>query len=207
MAGKIVVLEEITRRSWFLVKLYSFCGFQVCYLRATKGCQHKRWIGVYKKEGWLLSFERGLQFDLSDGFYTDKAFENIEPVYRAIKSCSVWIERIIRLYGNRHIELAFKKKLVSELSRFYYLNTLFEEVVLRFKRSTVFFIPGNGNYFERMYFDALASYQRLNALVKENAPASLKDTVVEFPFWLKMYSFIHDLALRLCFLGKTLAMA
>lgn len=78
--------------------------------------------------------------DYYEGMWTYKAFDNIENVYSSLAQSS-FIQRLVARFDYAG-ELAIKKELNAHLSRFFYLDELFN-ILSRISYFRIYFIPAN----------------------------------------------------------------
>jgi polysaccharide biosynthesis PFTS motif protein len=193
MPNKIIVFEKISDFFRPFLRCYSLFGYKVYYLRASQKSLSKKWVIDYENKGYISRINPDCQFSYDKVFYPDMAFSNIENIYRSVSAESEAIKRVVYLYQDAHVNLALKKKLIFELSRFYFLNTLLNELGKQLSFKSFYFVPGDGNIFNPINNDPLSSYNQLLKLVKKNKPSSLKETNCSFPLWYVCFSFMRNI--------------
>src|SRR3989338_1592858 len=141
MNKKIIIFEEIFPSHKWVIRLYLSRGFAVYYYRINSLTRPKRWLITYLEDGSLIEMDEVYDFlSTTTGYCPDLAYKNIDRVAAYLIQNDGIKRRIVSLYKDEMVYNAFKKNLLGELSRFYYLNIIFHNLNKLFPGERVLFV-------------------------------------------------------------------
>ena len=173
-----------------LIRWYLFKGKKVYFFRLNKLCGNKSWVNNYIDRGNIKRLKFDQSLDTFDGVYYDSAFDNINIFSRILRK-NKSIEKVERLYDDKHIKLAFKKVLNEKLARFYYLNYILSKIQDKYPNRKITFIPSNGIEIYRTDGCEIYDYFKFYKWAEILGAGRLDTSKIKFPIWATAGSYIN----------------
>ncbi len=188
--NKVVIFEEIKNTNYWIIFVYRILGYEIYFLRSNRLITNRKWFKKCLQKKFIERIEIGLQNIPFSGFYSDKAYDNVELVYRHISDNSLIIKKVISLFRNKNIELGYKKNINQGLSRFYYINHILNILSKDFSFQKITFIPSNGIEVYRTDNCEIYDYFKFYKWAKAINANLFNTNNIKFPIWTVVFSYI-----------------
>ncbi len=196
MNRKIIVFEEISRAHRWVIRWYLLRGFEIYYYRINSSAKEKAWCKKIIADRSIIKIDNKYDFlSIAIGFCPDLAYKNIDRISENIIDGDEVVGRLINLYGDSLISNAFKKNLLGELHRFYYLNHIRHMLNALFPDRAVHFVYTLGKELHRTYVVDIDTYRSLKDLIVKSRAFCYEDDNAIFPLWFVVSSRMNRLAM------------
>lgn len=204
MSHRIVVFEEIHKYSRYLVKWYRARGCKIYFLRVNKLCVDKEWFTRYLRDGLIQKINFGGLHDNLTYYCPDGAHKNTELIYNVCFKNHLLIQKLIFLFRDNHIALAYKKYLLQRLSFFYHLNRIINMLNAKFKDDRVIFMSSNGIDVYRTDGREVYDYLKLEGLAKIAGADFFDRGNVVFPVFSIACSYVKAIMQKIAVIIQTI---
>ena len=169
MDEKIIVFEEILPWHRIVITWYRLRGFGIFYYRITNSASQAAWCRRLVSKGSIAKIDSRYDFlSIAIGLCPDLAYENINAIYSSGVDNDEVVKRFTGLYGDRLMHNAFKKTLLGELQRFYYLNYIMHMVHTLFPDKTAHLVYTLNRELHRTYVVDIGAYRGFRDLALKN---------------------------------------
>jgi len=201
----MIFFEEIKPIHLRLIQGYLLKREKIYFLRVNKNCYTKQWFEKCIAAGYLKKSTISFELGFADGFYHDKAFDNVEIFYQGYLNSAI-LKRVKKLYNNSKSDLAFKKVLNQGLARFYYLNFIFKEIEKTYSDKRIIFIPSNGVEVYRTEGCDIYDYCKFYRQASQRGADHFKVNAVKFPLWATAISYSNAFRRKFILIRKIAAL-
>lgn len=167
-----VFIEKARFYHYFFIKNYIKKGYKVYIFYFDYKKIRKRWL-----RGLI---DNGLVYKILPNFIREShllALDNVEGVYKSLFSNSRLKNSMVRIFGDRNIELFYKKALLEELCNFYAVHIAIRDSLEDKKNEGVLLVPGK-------YFSILK-------MVKKTKAKFFEFSNIKVPYWANCVNYIN----------------
>ena len=143
-----IIFERLTSVHFPLLRYYLWKQREIKFFDNEGSARKKNWVKKLVKDGKISAIPP-IGYVYNECYGT--ALDNIEKLYKYLANGSTLVREMIKIYGDETIELAYKKELTRELSKFYYINSyLHHEESKLGANERILFIPHRYNKYLRL---------------------------------------------------------
>ena len=189
--NKFILFEEIKSIHRWAIPFYLLFEYKVYYVRLHMKCANKNWVNTLKQQNKIYEIDNDKFWssDYFNGYNYDLAFDNMDHFFVEFQNSRV-IKYLKKIIKNDAVELIFKKQLVHELARFYYLNSFLHKIQNHFAEFKIVFIPTNGIQRLRTEGCEISDYKLYSTIALRNQAFFLDTSKIKFSKLSIIISFI-----------------
>ena len=151
-----IIFERITSLQFPILSYYLGKQKEIEFFDNDNSTRNKNWVRKLVKKGKISEIPP-IGYVYSECYGT--ALDNIDRVYEYLADGSTLIREMVKIYGDKNIELAYRKELTRNLSGFYYINSYLDQEARQLQDGErILFIPYKYGQYLRLVRESGAFY-------------------------------------------------
>jgi len=151
-----IIFERITSLQFPILSYYLGKHKGIEFFDNDNYTKNRNWVRNLIKNGKIAEIPP-IGYVYSECYGT--ALDNVDRVYEYLTRGSTLIREVVKVYGDKNIELAYKKELTRNLSEFYYINSYLDQEARQLQHDErILFIPYKYGQYLRLVRESGASY-------------------------------------------------